>query len=962
MTSLKRPFHNFDQTSTLGEESFEQTLNLDWDSQQFAQDPSRSPPDHRHLSRADHHNTHSWGTVWDEVVGIPRVDIGNAAGGAELTFDENILPPINDTHDAFQTWSFDDHDLGFFATDSLDIPTLMPTVSAESPQPGYEICYGMIYRAKAKLEGNMPEVYRKLNGDMTPTRNYFNEDMIPARNHFLLEVICLDDELFVILPDGTRLAQLNMHLYEALQDHVKSQTIRLEALIHKRKIFEDIAAATRERNAHTSLNINVYGSSSEHERIGRALSNERVWLQRPDWLNPNTTYDNPHTLKLESNDDQVDLEIAPEDEEPSADTNFQQSVNEMYSMLTRDLHLKGISGDARLRSALFAHQEKALDFMIQRESGPIPEGFKLWEPASQDSETWYYHKVTGIKSRTLPTEVGGGILADEMGMGKTFCVLALVVRTLNQAISWSNDAGTHLAEGISPTRILSRATLVVVPSPLLLATWKSEITNRLDVQLKILVHHGSGRPSNPKIMANYDIVLTTYHTLIADHNRSAPTASDVAWYRVVLDEAHFIRRMTTSLHKRVAELDGKFRWCLTGTPIQNDLDDLGSLFAFLRIFPFDRLGVFRKFISVPFKEGGRSRSDGRRALVNLFDAMCIRRTKEHLNLAESTENIHHVFLSQGERNQYHKTKHDMMRALQNLAGDSESRNKFSMFHAQLQLRLLCNHGTFQHQFHWARSRNSRDSRNAREFVLTAAGSDGEVLCAGCAEMVPGILSNRALDLSDTCAHVLCQECRAGSGDGCPVCEASFAPLRRPTITHSQASTEQGYFLPGGYSSKMVALVQDLMQTSLDDKSIVFTCWTTTLDLISQHLHHSHIAFLRIDGEHTFEYRTRTLQQFETDFTIRVLIMTTGVGALGLNIIAASQVFLVEPQWNPTVEAQAIGRTVRIGQRKAVQVTRYIVRDTVEGDIQKLQLRKRGIANMPGQSKEPDDQSIKQELS
>jgi len=720
----------------------------------------------------------------------------------------------------------------------------------------------------------------------------------------------------------------------------------------------DIAAATREKNAHTTLNINVYGCSSNLERIGRAFSNEKVWLQRPDWLNPNTTYDNPHTLKLESNDDQVDLALVPEDEEASKDADFQQTVGEVYSMLTRDSHLKGLSGDARLRSALFIHQEKALDFMIQREAGPIPEGFELWEAASRDSETWYHHKVTGIKSRSIPTEVGGGILADEMGMGKTFCVLALVVRTLNEAISWSNDTGTHLAEGISPTRTLSRATLVVVPSPLLLTTWESEITDRLDVKLKILVHHGGGRPSDPRIMANHDIVLTTYHTLIADHNRSTPTATEVAWYRVVLDEAHFIRRMTTSLHKRVAELDGKFRWCLTGTPIQNSLDDLGSLFAFLRIFPFDRLGVFRKFISVPFKEGGRSRSKGQQALVKLFDAMCIRRTKEHLHLAESTEKIHRVTLSQPERAQYNKTKHDMNRALQNLAGDSEARNKFSMFHAQLQLRLLCNHGTFQHQFHWARSSNSRD---AREFVLTAAGSDGEVLCAGCAEMVPGILSNRALDLSGTCAHVLCQECRAGSGDGCPVCEASFTSLRRPTISHSQGTAEQGYFVPDGYSSKMVALVEDLKANPSDENSIVFTCWTTTLDLVSQHLGQSHIPFLRIDGGHAFEYRQKTLQRFEKDSTFRVLIMTTGVGALGLNIIAASQVFLVEPQWNPSVEAQAIGRTIRIGQKKAVRVTRYIVKDTVEEGIQKLQGRKRGIAKVAGQSSEPDNGRAKQEF-
>lgn len=722
-------------------------------------------------------------------------------------------------------------------------------------------------------------------------------------------------------------------------------------------VSRDISTATRERDAHTVMNFNVYGSSMAQTRIGRICSEEKIWLQRPDWLSPNTKYDNPHTLKFDSSDGQENLQTVVEDQELLANADLQESVDEMYSMLTRDSHLKGLTGDARLRTSLFAHQGKALDFMMQREIGPVPDGFELWEAVTQESETWYHHKVTGIKSRSLPSEVGGGILADEMGMGKTFCVLALVVETLSAALSWSNDTGVHLAEGISPTKTLSRATLVVVPSPLLLSTWQIEINDRLDVPLKVLTYHGNDRPCDPKVVANHDIVLTTYHTLIADHNRQRSTANEVAWYRVVLDEAHFIRRMTTSLHKRVAELDGKFRWCLTGTPIQNTLDDLGSLFAFIRIFPFDRLGVFRRFISVPFKEGGSIRADGQHALAKLFDAMCIRRTKEHLNLAGSSEIIRLVSLSPAERAQYNKTNNDMNRALRNLAGDYESRNKFSLFHAQLQLRLLCNHGTFQRQFHWARSRNSRE---AREYVLTAAGSDGEVLCSGCTQMVPGILSSQALGLCSPCAHVLCLECRTGSNNGCPVCEASFTSTRRTTMNDLHSTYGQGYFNAEGTSSKLDALVQDLRQTSPADKSIVFTCWTTTLDLVGWYLEQNQIPYLRVDGEHAFEYRRRTLHRFETDPSVRVLIMTTGVGALGLNIIAANQVFLLEPQWNPSVEAQAIGRTTRIGQQKAVRVTRYIVKGTVEEDIQKLQQRKRGIAKMTSQATASEDATIKHE--
>ncbi|KAK5057582.1 hypothetical protein LTR84_011582 [Exophiala bonariae] len=936
MTSLKRSFDSIDQPSS-----------LQYDSIPSSQNSSLSPPAYETLYQPDH-SIDGWGPAWDEVIGVPRVHAGGlqAAEGDGIFPDEQAFSSMSTIDDAFQPWPGDS--FGTFSTYSPVEPLSQSTDNTEYYGQGHDICFGMIYRAKAKLEGNMSEVCRKLAVATTK-----------AQTHFVLNVICTDTGLSVVLSDGSHLARLNVHLADALVEEVRSGTIRLEALVSKRNIFEDISTATREKDAHTVLNINVYGSSLVQTTIGHMCSNEKIWLQRPDWLSPNTKYDNPHTLKFDSGNEEERHPLVVEDEALLKNADLQQSMDEVYSMLTRDSHLKGLSGDARLRTSLFEHQGKALDFMMQRETGPIPDGFELWETVIQDSETWYHHKVAGIKSRSLPSEVGGGILADEMGMGKTFCVLALVVGTLRDAHSWSNDDGVHLAEGISPTKILSRATLVVVPSPLLLSTWQSEIKDRLDVPPKVLIHHGNERPKDPKIMADNDIVLTTYHTLIADYTRKKPIANEVAWYRVVLDEAHFIRRMTTSLHKRVAELDAKFRWCLTGTPIQNTLDDLGSLFAFIRIFPFDRLGVFRKFISVPFKEGGSMRADGQHALARLFDAMCIRRTKEHLKLAGSTEAIHPVSLSPNERAQYDKTSSDMNRALRNLAGDYESRNKFSLFHAQLQLRLICNHGTFQRQFHWARSRNSRD---AREFVLTAAGSDGEIFCSGCTQMVPGILSSRALHLLPACKHVLCSECNPSPNDGCPLCAADFSSTRRSTMVMSgpHSIDGNGYFNSGGFSSKLAALVQDLIQTSPDDKSIVFTCWTTTLDLVGWHLNQHNIRHMRVDGEHALKHRETTLQQFETDPRVRVLIMTTGVGALGLNIIAANQVFLLEPQWNPSVEAQAIGRTIRIGQHKAVHVTRYIVKGTVEEDIQQLQSRKRGIAKMTSQVKASDSMSIKQE--
>ena len=112
-------------------------------------------------------------------------------------------------------------------------------------------------------------------------------------------------------------------------------------------------------------------------------------------------------------------------------------------------------------------------------------------------------------------------------------------------------------------------------------------------------------------------------------------------------------------------------------------------------------------------------------------------------------------------------------------------------------------------------------------------------------------------------------------------------------------------------------------------SIVFSCWTKTLELISRHLKAAGIAFERIDGGISLRERENILEAFAERDDLPVLIMTTGTGAYGLNLTAANRIFIIEPQWNPAVENQAISRAIRLGQEESVQVTRYIIKNTVE---------------------------------
>ena len=120
--------------------------------------------------------------------------------------------------------------------------------------------------------------------------------------------------------------------------------------------------------------------------------------------------------------------------------------------------------------------------MIQRETGPVPPEFCLWQPIESDGQTWsvledfnltlkhlliicrYCHTVTKAKSRIQHPETGGGVLADEMGMGKSLSILSLITQTLEDAHNWASNQSAPLSSDISAIKRPSRATLVVVSS------------------------------------------------------------------------------------------------------------------------------------------------------------------------------------------------------------------------------------------------------------------------------------------------------------------------------------------------------------------------------------------------------------------------------------------------------------------------------------------------------------------
>lgn len=224
-------------------------------------------------------------------------------------------------------------------------------------------------------------------------------------------------------------------------------------------------------------------------------------------------------------------------------------------------------------------------------------------------------------------------------------------------------------------------------------------------------------------------------------------------------------------------------------------------------------------------------------LVLLYDSLCLRRTKDILTLPGVEERLRHLDFTPEERNHYEKTLKIVHRSMREKVGQYEQVSKFGLFQAHLQLRILCNHGTYQKPFSWKRSR----LRDAQEALNVDLGSDLEVRCAGCEQTRPLMYSKQAFN-TESCGHYFCFDCLEDleeiSGPlesmPCPLCSYSHGSIRpqhpdtseapavdggdaaaaeteQPSRQADESSHGSDYFNEVGVSTKMQALVRDVKQ-------------------------------------------------------------------------------------------------------------------------------------------------------
>ena len=222
-------------------------------------------------------------------------------------------------------------------------------------------------------------------------------------------------------------------------------------------------------------------------------------------------------------------------------------------------------------SELYPFQEKCLSWMMDRETNAQTTSDWGWHKVklndSEDSNFHFFASVFGHLSLTRPSKgVRGGLLAQEMGMGKTVEMLALMA--------------TNNVKSVGPT-------LVVVPTTML-SVWQSEAKKHVP-SFKVVKFHGPRRTKCMDDLRNADIILTTYRIVVLETQKHVPTIGSIRFGRIVLDESHELRDASSATTKAVCRLYAPIRWCASATPWPKVMNSVSSMLAFLGVDPFSEV-------------------------------------------------------------------------------------------------------------------------------------------------------------------------------------------------------------------------------------------------------------------------------------------------------------------------------------------------------------------------------------
>ncbi|CAO3595034.1 unnamed protein product [Absidia cylindrospora] len=525
----------------------------------------------------------------------------------------------------------------------------------------------------------------------------------------------------------------------------------------------------------------------------------------------------------------------------------------------------------------------------------------------------------------------GGVLADEMGMGKTIQTISLLL----------SDHG-------------KKPNLVVAPTVAIMQ-WQNEIEKHTKNDMKVSVFHGTKRETSAAALSKCDIVITTYSVVEnafrsqergrkkeGELIKSRSVLHKVQWHRIILDEAHNIKDRSCGTARSVFALNGNYRWSLSGTPLQNRVGELYSLIRFIQADPFgyyfcklcdckclnwkfsdkshcdqcrhtpmEHVCWWNNEVLKPIQANGYV-GDGREAmdkLILLLDKMMLRRTKvqcaDDLGLPPRTITVRRDMFNDAEEEVYLSLFSDTARRFNSYVEDGSVLNNYAnIFELLTKMRQCANHP---------------------DLVTKKKGQAGnkQLVCMLCNDAPEDAIIS-------ACKHTFCRECciqylqsfdntvpgPSSQLPKCPSCYSNFTvDLTQNAVEIDIGEGQHAAFSKTSIvnridmdkwrsSTKIEALVEELSKLRTEDrtiKSIVFSQFVSFLDLVYWRLSRIGFCCIRLDGSMTPSQRAAAIEHFSADPATTVFLISLKAGGVALNLTEASRVFICDPWWNPAAE-------------------------------------------------------------
>ncbi|XP_072107979.1 DNA repair and recombination protein RAD54B isoform X1 [Mobula birostris] len=497
-----------------------------------------------------------------------------------------------------------------------------------------------------------------------------------------------------------------------------------------------------------------------------------------------------------------------------------------------------------------------------------------FRPHQRDGVVFLYECVMGMRTSGR----FGAILADEMGLGKTLQCIALI---------W-----TLMRQGLYGNKPIIKKTLIVTPGSLV-KNWVSEFHKWLGLErLKVFAVDQDHKVEDFIASPLYSVLVISYEMLL----RCLEQIQSIQFNLLICDEGHRLKNSSIKTSTAILSLSCEKRVILTGTPIQNDLQEFYSLVEFVNPGVLGSSSTYKKIYEEPIvrsqqpsatkdeKQLGEERAAELCRLTGLF---ILRRTQDIINnyLPPKTEWIIFCRPTALQLELYHKllSSHTVKSFLQGTLDSSLHLICIGL------LKKLCNHPTLLYN--------------------TVKGNEN---CSINPDFDPPLDMNPYKDLTSI-----------------------FSMNREPDVFTAMDS---------GKLKVLRDLLVGIRAQSSAERVVLVSNYTQTLDLLQEMCKSSGYSYTRLDGQTPVSHRQHIVESFNSKHSQHfVFLLSSKAGGVGLNLIGASRLVLYDIDWNPANDVQAMARVWRDGQRRPVHIYRLLTTGTIEEKIYQRQISKQSLS-------------------